>query len=953
MNTTDDDARNQIDPTSAATLADLARFMKILRLHADSPTYRDLEKRAMRLGRSLPRATLGEVLAGRRFPSKAFLLTFVELCGIDPARDRRWEQAWNRLVVIYKFSGATVAEGEVEPVLPAEETITPHGGDDLARAVREAVEALRRIGEELAQSGQRDLAGRVLNTSFNLQNSPLTAGVRPAASDEQDPVGLLGDAAGGGVAGGVPGPGTSSWSEVRRAPRQSVGGSENPGAAEPKKAIEKGRLPAVWRMEPRNPDFTGRDAVLVSLRRRLQSGGAAVVQALRGLGGVGKTQIAVEYAHRFATAYDVVWWISAEDSSLIGEQLLALGVELGLVKHGDDVSAAAPVVKAHLRGRERWLLVFDNAEDPSGLREWLPGGPGHVIITSRASGWEHLAAVVSVDVMARVEAVALLRNHHSDLDESEAEELAQALGDLPLALAQAAGFLAETATSVNEYLHLLTEHSGAVLSEGRTGDYPRPLAAAIELSTAQLAATDPVALGILRVCAFFAPDAIPVRWLSNIRAQRADLEGELIALATAVNNPVAVRRSVGVINRFGLATVSRDGLRLHRLVQSIIRHQIPADRVELVQKCAREILVSLDPGDPEDPSLWPQWAAVIPHLMALDPATADDQNLKRMICAGTWYLIEQGASDTSSRLAGEIYQRWHAAAGSADFYTMWMGRCLARALREQGRYENARKIYEDTLPFSRRELGDDHPDTLRLAHGCAINLRMLGRYHDARDLQQDTLERYRMALGVDHPHTLHSANHLAVDFSEIGDFDRARELHEQTLSQYRRVLGEDHPDTLRSANNLAVDMRNLGQHEQARRLQEDTLARRRRVLGEDHPYTLHSANSLSETLYISGRYESAWQMLEDVFGRYVRLLGEGHPDALRAARNLAETLHQLGHDERARELQENTLARYRSVLGDGHPETVRTAAHLVKILTALGLYDEAREITVRLLEQAS
>ncbi|WP_406075252.1 hypothetical protein [Micromonospora sp. NBC_01638] len=239
-----------------------------------------------------------------------------------------------------------------------------------------------------------------------------------------------------------------------------------------------------------------------------------------------------------------------------------------------------------------------------------------------------------------MEAVALLRNHHSDLDADEAEELAHALGDLPLALAQAAGFLAETATSVNEYLHLLSDHSGAVLSEGGTGDYPRPLAAAIELSTTQLAASDPVALGILRVCAFFAPDAIPVRWLSNVRSQRENLDGELGALAAAVESPVAVRRSVGLINRFGLATVSRDGLRLHRLVQSIIRHQIPVDRVELVQKWARDILVSLDPGDPEDPSVWPHWAVVIPHLMALDPATADDPNLKRIACAGTWYLID-------------------------------------------------------------------------------------------------------------------------------------------------------------------------------------------------------------------------------------------------------------------------------------------------------------------------
>ncbi len=174
-----------------------------------------------------------------------------------------------------------------------------------------------------------------------------------------------------------------------------------------------GSIPRVWNVPSRNPGFTGRDGLLVAVREALLSGDRAVVQALYGMGGVGKTQLAIEYAHRFAGCYDLVWWVNAESRGLIAEQVAALGAELDCTDPRTPVAAARGVVLAELRQRDRWLLVFDNATGPEDLLSALPSGDGHVLITSRAQDWAEVAVPVEVDVLARAESVAILRKRVS------------------------------------------------------------------------------------------------------------------------------------------------------------------------------------------------------------------------------------------------------------------------------------------------------------------------------------------------------------------------------------------------------------------------------------------------------------------------------------------------------------------------------------------------------------
>jgi hypothetical protein len=231
-----------------------------------------------------------------------------------------------------------------------------------------------------------------------------------------------------------------------------------------------GTLPQIWNIPARNPAFTGREDVLLAICEGLLAGGAFAVQALHGMGGIGKTQLAVEYAHRFASTYSLAWWINADQAALIGDQFAALGIALGCVPDEADTEAARPAVLARLRHQGQWLLVFDGAEDPDDIRPWLPGGGGHVLITSRGRGWAEVAASIEVGALARQESVALLRGR-ADLDEKEANQIAESLGDLPLAIDLAAGYIAETRIPAGAYVDLLRREASALLDQPDAGPY--------------------------------------------------------------------------------------------------------------------------------------------------------------------------------------------------------------------------------------------------------------------------------------------------------------------------------------------------------------------------------------------------------------------------------------------------------------------------------------------------
>ncbi len=319
----------------------------------------------------------------------------------------------------------------------------------------------------------------------------------------------------------------------------------SPGLSKPGESAPRlpGSMPRVWNIPARNPGFTGRDGLLVAIREQLLADEKAVVQALHGMGGVGKTQLATEYAHQFAGTYDLAWWVAAEQGGLIGEQFAALGAELGCVEDGAGTEAVRSAVLRKLREPGRWLLVFDNAENPDDVGPWLPGGARHVLITSRERNWAEIAAPVEIDVLARPESVAILRDRVDGLGEADADLLAAQLGDLPLAIAQAAGFMASTGMGASEYLGLLKTRAGQLLDQAKPVSYPRSLAAATQLTADRLAHDDRPAAELASLCAFLAPEPIPEDLFTRAPGE---LPGEL---AARVADPLAWRQTLAQLAR--------------------------------------------------------------------------------------------------------------------------------------------------------------------------------------------------------------------------------------------------------------------------------------------------------------------------------------------------------------------------------------------------------------------
>jgi tetratricopeptide (TPR) repeat protein len=684
----------------------------------------------------------------------------------------------------------------------------------------------------------------------------------------------------------------------------------------------------------RNPAFTGREELLDRLHAILHPGQVAAVvraQALHGLGGVGKTQLALEYAHRHTSDYDLIWWVVAEPPAAIPGQLVALARRLG-IPEATDQAETIQVLWDELRGRDRWLLLFDNAEDPADLRPWWPPESGRVLVTSRHPAWGGLPAAVPLDVLPRGEAMAFLRRRLKR-DDPTYELLAEALGDRPLALEQAAAFMAETRTLPAEYLELLRDRASELFGLGTPSYSEQTIATTWTLALRRLRQRAPAAEDLLTLCAFLAPDDIPLSLLDDHPDQLPE------RLATVVRDRLALRQATGALGRYALATATDQTLGVHRLVQAVVRQRLDDRTRQTWAASATRLLCAAFPGRPEKVPAWPVAGRLLPHALAAtdqpDSHNAEPETTAILLSRAARYLWGRAEHPTAMRLLERALAICRASLPADDPTTAQYLTTFGLVLRSQGDLDRAHTHLEHALSIHKTCFGSDHPTTAWSLNFVANVRRDQGDLDGARALHERALAIFEARLGVDDLATANSLENLAGVLYDQGDLDNARTRLERVLAIREARLGPDDTDTAWSLDNLALVRRAQGDLHDARTLLERAVAIREASLGPDHPTTATSLSNLAGVLHAQGDLQHARTLHERALTIYQARLSPDHPDTARSLHNLAHVLADQGDLVGARTLHQRALHIRETRLGAEHPDTVRSRGDLAAIVSAL------------------
>ncbi|MDX3520638.1 FxSxx-COOH system tetratricopeptide repeat protein [Streptomyces scabiei] len=748
----------------------------------------------------------------------------------------------------------------------------------------------------------------------------------------------------------------SAVNAVRRL-RQSVGpppsaptpgrGAGAPLAPEPPRY--PGTNPAVESLQPRNTGFTGRNALLHELRDRFTAaGGPSTPQVLVGLGGVGKTQTALEYTYRFRGSYDVVWWVPAAEPTVIAGELARLAPQLG-IEHGEDTAlTAGRVLRALASGTpyRNWLLVFDSAGSPEETAEWLPADTargGHVLVTSRDRTWEEAGNVLPVEVFERSESVALLGRRNPGLDPDNAQQIAHELGDLPLAVHQAAVWLSATAMPVDRYLGLLRTHATELLK--RTEKRSLEMAGWL-VSLEEIRSNSPAAADLLEICSFFGADPIPMDLLYT-----RSLMDALTLDEDEPRDEVTIGEVFQEINRFGLAQADPEEgtIVVHRLVQAEIRHSLPVERRLHLRAVVHSVLAAGNPKTPGAPESWPRYAQLLPHLWPSRATRSDDPDVRQWIidtvrCLWRRNLLSSGR-DTAERVLAE----WTARLGPDDTQVLLLRTQLGNILRSQG---VSREAYDNDLDVHRRMaalVGPGRRRTLIAAANVAADLNALGRYDEAREWDRATYEASKRVWPPEDLRLSMHASNLGVSEYLCGDRRAALEIHRRVYRDRLDLKGPTDIYTLSAASNYARDLRETGDLRTALDILEETCQVLWERLGKRHAQTLSTQRNHAVALRRAGRYEEARDLVASVHLMYAEDRGRDHPDTLAARADLANVLAALGDVDSARDHADHILARQRQTLGETHPYTLGCQNNLAIYLRLGGHAAAARATSERAL----
>lgn len=683
--------------------------------------------------------------------------------------------------------------------------------------------------------------------------------------------------------------------------------------------------------------FVARDELIV-LREVLSGAGVATVCALQGMRGVGKSQLASALAEECEIAgWRFVGWVNAPTRAQAMTELAEISRLAGVSTAGEDPDTAARAAVAWLSsaGPHDRLLVFDNVTNAEHLTDLVPHGPGMRVLVTIAGRTNVLGTAVEVGVYSVEQAIRYLEAATGRVDREGARGVAEDLGWLPVALAQATVAMNLWCYDFGRYRQLLAERALDDVVRQEDGDpYPTKVGAALRMAFAgvleHLAETVPsvceAARAVLSALSVMAESGVPREWLYKVG-----------------DDEHAAREAVGELLARFLLVESDDGsvLSLHRLQSQVIREATLAGAGFDPLPAVKQILSAIDLSGQGDYSR----RRLLCMLLGLQLGTIHGQEHSHELLEDPALLAIAASTVYESNRLGDPYTSISLAAYVADHErvlgaehrdTLGFRNNVAYAYESAGYLGRAISLFEQTLADSERVLGTEHPNTLDCRNNLASAYAAAGDLSRAIPLHEQTLADRERVLGSHHSETLVSRNNLADAYRSAGDLGRAIPLFEQILADRERILGSEDPDILTSRNNLAGAYLSAGDQGRAIPIYERTLAESERILGADHPNTLASRNNLAGALRSAGDYGRAITLYEQTVADRVRVLGADHPNTLVSRNNLGFAYGSAGHLGRAIPLLEQTLADCERVLGADHPTTIDSRNNLGGVYASAG-----------------
>jgi tetratricopeptide (TPR) repeat protein/transcriptional regulator with XRE-family HTH domain len=661
----------------------------------------------------------------------------------------------------------------------------------------------------------------------------------------------------------------------------------------------------------RNPYFTGRQQLLESLHDRLSTAKMAALtqaQALYGLGGVGKTQTAVEYAYRHGDDYTHVFWVLAATRDTLVAGFVKLAELLDLrEKDEQDQQRIVAAVKHWLTAHDGWLLILDNADDLPLARQFLPSHhKGYVLFTTRAQASGTIASNIEVEQLGLQEgSLLLLRctkllDMDSTLDQAQpadraaAERIVKEMDGLPLAIVQAGAYIEETGCSLEAYLSLYAAHRKDLLARPSRLllDYPKTVATTWAISFEQVKQESAAAADLLCLCAFLAPDAIPEEMVMRGSAELGPILGAAVADAFEFNAALEVLRRYSLVRR----NASTQMLNIHRLVQTVHRDSMDQETqrvwAERTVRALSAAFPEIDYGTDKNHQYYLQYylpqvqecAALITQYDFRFPEAA------RLLYQAGVFLYYHGFQMQSQSLHQQALTIRKQIFGSDHPTVAESFNSLGMLARNQGDFEQAEGFHQQALAIREKMLGPDDPATAESLNNLGVLYRNQGKYDQAEPLLQRALRIREQMLGLEHPYTLMTLTNLGKLYLEQRKYDQADQLLQQALTTSERVLKPEHTLIAQSLDLLARLSFEQGNHETAEAFWKQSLAILEKTLGPEHPATAERLDELAELYYAQGRNAEAQSLCQRALSIGEKILGLEHSNTIAYRIHLAKIL---------------------------------------------------------------